>query len=148
MRPKSSTSSATIIAIIVLALIILVESIALTITLTNYFGLFSSEIDYDTATESDYIYPGNNFNYSKDGKLISMDAKCASDDYGYILFSKDNTFQQYNNSNELIDKGSYTITNSIVISLTNNSSKRLLSFDGFRLADEEVMYDCEDSANE
>ncbi len=128
-----------------LAAIVLVESIALLVTLTNYFSAvnnyFAVEPD-DVINEEAYV--DNTYVFDKDGNLSAMELICTSTAGNKYVFNKDNTFVQSDSSSNQTGSGSYSITNDSLISL--NNSDHVLYYDGFSVADGTTLYSCEEVA--
>ena len=140
----TSNSKLPIIISIVLAVIVVIESIALVITMNQYL---STPVEETAVTEEDtdenedepvdenYVYDNNDY-------LIAMNANCKAPDGSTIVLDIANN---YTATGTLTGSGTYTVVNESLISLSNNSN--VLYYDGWNLADGLVIYTCEQTNN-
>lgn len=133
---KSSSKALPIVAII-LAVTVLVESIVLAITLTNYFASFSGseEAPIDESSSSD-----NTYSYDADGDLIGMSLTCTAQDGSSYALKATGSYQQLNNLGIVVNSGTYTLNNGSLISFSDND--KVLYYDGFDIADGLNIYEC------
>ena len=141
---SSSASKLPLVIAIALAAITLVESIALVITLSNYFAITSGEdegyeVPVDEVVDANYVYD-NNYD------LTAINFTCTAEDGSYYNLTTDNQFEQYNGAGSLAASGSYTIKNDSLISLSG--SNKVLYYDGFDIADGLTVYICEEVVTE
>ncbi len=142
-EPTTNNSKLPLIVAIVLGVITLLETIALIISLTNRPTTTSFEEgdEYlEEANVGDDDYAGN-FNYDNELNLTSFNATCTSNDGASYSFNISN---KYNFSGSPAASGSYTITNSDLISLTD--SNKVLYYNGIYVADGLTVYMCEEPA--
>lgn len=135
-----SGSKLPIVIAIALAAIVLVESIALIITLGNYFSLTNNsgteEIEMDNAyqEDSDYVYNDND-------ELTAIKLTCEAPDGSYYVFDVNNKYEEHNSTSAIANSGTYKITHDKLISLSNGD--KILYYDGFEIADGLTIYSCE-----
>lgn len=132
----------------ILGAIIILQSIALIILMTNYFSLTNSsdeeageieEETEETEEESPYVYNENN-------ELTAMTATCTAEDGTSLVLTKSKNYEEYDASSSLTGSGTYTITRDSVFSFNKSSGKsRTLFYDGYTLTDGTVFYDCEEA---
>lgn len=146
MESTNASSNKLPLAIaIALAAITLVESIALVITLNNYFSITNEEVtDYETSIEEEPI--ADAYVYDDDYNLIAFDLICTTEDGSYYSFSSDKKFEQHNAIGAISNSGSYTIANDSLVSLSNGN--KVLYYDGFDIADGLTIYTCEEVVTE
>ncbi|MDO5451476.1 MAG: hypothetical protein Q4F56_00085 [Candidatus Saccharibacteria bacterium] len=148
ISPKpSSNSKLLIIAIIVLSIILLVESIALIITLNNYFSNMEYEYVEEDLGEATEI-PDSNYVWDEEGNLVAFDISCTSGNGSRYVLNKDGKYQEYDNSSTLVDLGTYTIINNGIIPLTSTrtTEEKVIYYDGFDLAHNTTIYHCEEGS--
>ena len=151
---SSSSSKLPLVISIALAAIILVESIALLITITNYSNAVNEYFSYDGdagevvdeggvdgTTEDDYVYDDN-------GNLTAMEINCTNESGTKIKLDKSNKLEILDSNSNVTNSGSYTILRDSVISLTGSSNDRTFYYDGLILADGTTIYDCEETVSE
>lgn len=132
-----------VIISIVLAVIVVIESIALIFIVNNPSS--GTEEDYDVddgyiEEEEDYV--DNNYAYDDNDNLIAMNASCKATDGSTITLD---TSGKYTATGPLAGSGTYTITNDSLISLSG--SDKILYYDGWSLADGLTIYSCEETDN-
>ena len=133
---KSSSKTLPIVAII-LAVTVLVESIVLAITLTNYFAFFSGSED---EAISEIALSNDTYSYNTSGDLVGINLTCtASDNFSYDL-DIDGSYQYFNNSGITVNSGTYSISSNKIISL--DDSDKTLYYDGFNIIDGVTIYEC------
>ena len=141
----AGTNKLPLVIAIVLAAITLVESIALIITLSNYFALINEEPEgYEVPVEEPS--EDDTYIYDDDYNLTAMNLTCVAEDGSSYELSTDNQFKQYNGAGSLAASGPYTVTNDSLISLSG--SNKVLYFDGFDIADGLTVYSCEEIVTE
>lgn len=133
-----------IIISIVLAVIVVVESIALIITMNNYLAIVDEVPAYDE--DEGYIEDeegeeaiDNNYVYNDSDALVAMNANCKATDGSAITLD---TSGNYTATGPLAGSGTYTITNDSLISLSG--SNKVIYYDGWDLADGLTIYSCEE----
>ena len=146
----SGASKLPLVISIALAAVILVESIALVITLSNYFSLVNGGGEYEDSVIADDIEDDNSFVYNDDYNLTAMNITCIAGDGAKFVFAIDNNYQQYNASSSVINSGTYSITNDSLVALSNSSNQqgKVLYYDGFTIADGLTIYNCETNTTE
>ena len=147
--PSTGSNKVLLAVTIALIVITLVESIALVITLSNYFSITTAdEEDYGTPSNEETTDDSNvgSFIYDDDYNLTSFSLNCIADDGAYYNFGTDNKFEQYNGAGSLAASGPYSITNDNLISLSG--SNKVLYYDGFEIADGLTIYTCKEVATE
>ena len=128
------------ITIAILAFVILVESIALAITLNNYFSLVNDE-DTDNVVEGDIDLSDDNHVYDDEDNLKSIQSICTAESGMSYSLDNSNKYKQSDSSGTVIDSGDYKIVNYDLVSLSNND--KVLYYDGTSLADGLIIYTCE-----
>ncbi len=153
---KDDSSKLPWIVSIVLAIIILIESIALAIVLVNYFNIVNAE-DAEwapEASEEDTSLENNtndeNFIYDDDYYLTAANLKCTNDDGAMIVLDTSNNFKRYDNASALIDSGNYSIKDDGLISVTSNGSDngKVFYYNYASIADGLTIYNCEEDNTE
>lgn len=147
VKAPSTGSNKVLLAItIALTVITLVESIALVITLSNYFSIVNGEDDAAYEIPSEEGYANEAYTYDDEYNLISVNLDCVAEDGAAYELRADNKFEQYNGAGSLAASGPYTITNDSLISLSG--SNKVLYYDGFEIADGLTIYTCKEVATE
>lgn len=128
----------------ILAVVVLVESIALIITLNNYFSFFGENNSYgEEAATTEDGYTDGNFIYDANDNLTAMNLTCTTEDGRSYGFSIDGKYQQLSGPDILSSFGTYTITNDTLIALNNSANNgKVLYYDGLNLADGLTIYEC------
>ncbi|MBQ6414390.1 hypothetical protein IJI28_02100 [Candidatus Saccharibacteria bacterium] len=128
----------------ILALIVVVESIALSFLLVNYFN---EEEDYPTdLVRGDKNTEEGVFYYDKEGYLIAFVLTCTSEEGTKYLFQSDNQYQKYNGA-ELLTTGTYSISENVVVDLKSSTDEETKYFyDGFSIENDTESYECEDES--
>lgn len=142
------TNKFPLIIAIALAAVTLVESIALIITLNNYFSYVNDDYIEEDDTE-DIVTQYDNYVYDDDYNLTAINLTCKNDDGTSYVFTTDGKYQALNSSSSLSNFGTYTITNDSLISLNNtDGTNKVLYYDGFSVADGLTIYSCEEPTTE
>lgn len=143
VAPPSQPSKLPMVIIAALSIVLVVESIALTITLINYFAITSSEKISDNyqpiAVESPNT--GNSYIYDQDDNIIAMSATCTNENGASFVLDTQKNFKEYSASGSLTNSGTYSMSNGFIVSLSGDS-KRNLYFENTVLAEGDVIYDC------
>lgn len=129
---------------IALAAITLVESIALVITLNNYFS-YSDDYGEDEGYVANSYYDSV-YSYNDDGDLTAMNLSCAAEDGSYYKLDTTNKYEFHNTTGAIAGTGTYAVTNDSLISLSG--SDKVLYYNGFDIADGLTIYTCEEIATE
>jgi hypothetical protein len=132
----------------VLAAIVLVESIALIIMISNYSIANNEYFSEDTTEIESEDGDDNAFVYDEDGNITAMEIICTNESGGKITLNKSNKLEISDANSTLIDSGNYTVVRDSIISFTGSGNDRYLYYDGIFLADDTVIYDCEETINE
>ena len=142
----TNTNKLPLIIAIVLAVITLIESIALIITSSNYSALLNRESneEYEAPVENDFVDEA--YAYDDDYNLTALSFVCTAEDGSRYILGIDNKYEQYNGGDSLVSSGSYTISNDALISLSDNN--KVLYYDGINIADGLTVYNCEEVAAE
>lgn len=137
----TGNSKLPLIIAIVLAVVTLIESIVLIITLTNYFSFFNTngeeEEYYEEVPVDEEAYIDNNYNYDSEFNLTAFNVTCTSNDGASYTFDLTNN---YSYSGTPSSTGTYTINDSDLISLSN--SDKVLYYNGVSVADGLTLYTC------
>ena len=148
--PETSKSNIklSLIIIIVLSIALLLESIVLIVTLSNYFDLTGSN-DEESLEESTVLVDPN-YTWDEEGNLASMEVTCTADDGSRFVLGKDGKYQEYNSSSTEIDSGTYTISSDSLVSLssTKTTGEKVLYYTGFELAYNTTIYNCDEETAE
>ena len=140
-KPKQS-SSLPLITSLILAIIVLFESMALVVALVNLFNDNNdeTEIIYNTGEDADEYY-----SYDDKGDVSAFSVTCTSEDGAQYIFEKNQQYKVYDNESELLDSGTYSIIRSDIIVLGESAEEnKNLFYDGVNIIDNLVFYECED----
>lgn len=151
LRESTGGSKLPLVIAIALAAVTLVESIVLLITLTNYFSYLNDMSEGDTAiTPEDDSYLSSIYTYDNNDHLVAMNLTCKAEDGAYYVFTTEKKFEQHNTTGAVTSSGTYTITNDSLISIpsANGTESKTLYYDGFDVADELTIYECEENVTE
>ncbi len=151
---SGSSSKLPLVISIALAAIVLVESIVLLITISNYSNAvnnyFSDEVDEGEVVEGGVIDNDtveDDYVYDDEGNLTAMEITCTNESGTKIKLDKSNKLEILDSSSNVTASGSYTILRDSVISLAGSSNDRTFYYDGLILADGTTIYDCEEEVN-
>lgn len=153
MSPMATTTTGDtnklpLIIAIVLAIVTLIESIALIIALSNRPSVqteTSENDDYQTPiAHDDYIRSA--YVYDDDYNLIAVNFSCVADDRSSYILTASNYFEQRDSAGSVTASGDYSISNDSLVSLKD--SGKVLYYDGFNIADGLTIYKCEEVATE
>lgn len=136
-------SSLPLVIAIILAIIVLIESIVLIIVLANLFGGYVSDLDvtYEISDDEEEYYI-----FDDQGDISAFSITCTSDDNSQYSFGKNQQYKAYNAESELLDSGSYSIIRSDIIVLGEPSTNnKTLFYDGANVVDDLVFYECEET---
>ena len=139
---------------IILAAIILIESIALVIFLIIHFNMVNNTYEIEDVEIPEYSneetvieedVSDSNYIYDENYNLTAANLTCVADDGATIVLDTSNNYERYDGSSSTIDSGSYTIKNDSLISLKTSGSDngKVLYFDSTTIADDLIIYDCE-----
>ena len=142
-------SKVPLITTIVLAVVVLVESIALVLALVSLGQANSGEYysdeeisdEGDVDGESDYVF---NDNYD----LVALNVACDNQESGNkIELTTSNGYKLSDASGSVISTGTYSLLrDSIVVVKPSSGSESTLYYDGIVLADGTTIYECGDTA--
>ncbi len=147
MEPGGSSKLPLIVSAI-LAVIVLIESVALIIMLSNYSTANNEYFADDTTEIGSEDGTDDTFVYDEDGNITAMEITCTNENGAKITLSKSNKLEIFDANSTPIDSGDYTITYDSIISFTGSGNDRPLYYDGSFLADDTVIYDCEETIDE
>ena len=140
---SSENSKLPLIVAIVLAIVTLVETIALIISLTNRPTTSVSEpeedVYYGEVPVNGEEYSDENYTYDDELNLIAFRATCVAENGSSYSFDISNNFTYSGDSSS---NGTYTISDSDLISLSNND--KVLYYNGISVADGLTIYNCEE----
>lgn len=139
---QPTTSKLPLVIALALACIVIVESIALLITLTNYFSITSPEQNSDQVIAAEDYQTNNSYLYDQDENLISVKTNCTDDKGVSYRFDTNNTVSIYDESNSLVKSEEYSVTHNNLITFSSDPN-HVFYFDGFTLADGLHVYSCE-----
>lgn len=139
--PVSQPSKLPLVIIIALSAVLLVESIALTITLTNYFSIINEEPVEQPPLAVEIPGSDGYFLYDQNDELVAMNVTCASNNGAYFVFDSDKNYKEYDTSNTLASSGTYSIANSFIVTLSGDNNRKLYH-DGSNLAEGDTVYSC------
>ena len=145
-----------LIVSIVLAMAVLVESIALIVFAVNYgevldlYGedLVESELDVnDDSPEA--LSEGSIYNFDENYMITAFDLTCVADDGMKYSFTKAGDYEKTDDSSNIIDSGTYSILNGSVVVLNNsdgsaNDKKKATYYDGAYFIEDTTFYTCEE----
>ena len=144
---SGGSSKLPLIVSAILAVIVLIESVALIIMISNYSTANNEYFADDTTEIGSEDGTDDTFVYDEDGNVTAMEITCTNENGAKISLDKSNKLEILDSSSKATDSGSYTILRDSVISLTGSSNDRSLYYDGSFLADDTVIYDCEETIN-
>ncbi len=137
------SSKLPLIVAAILGVVTLVESIILIVTLINFFQAVNPEEEVITS-EDTYLDIGEDglSGYDDEGNLIWLNLTCTNKESGdkYVLTESKNF--QFSGSSQT-NSGTYTITNDSLISLSGANGNKVIFYDGYSLADQLTVYDCD-----
>ena len=142
MQPAeaSGSSKLPLVISVALAVIVIVQSIALIITLTNYFSIANGEAEYSDVEEEPVIsddYNDSDYVYDSEDNLTAVNITCKGSNGASIQLTTDNKYQSGS------DYGTYTIIRDSIVPVTSSDgTKKVLYYDGVILADGTTIYDC------
>ena len=150
MADNTSSGKLPLIISIALAAVVLVESIALLVTLNNYFSIVNGGEDTEEITVESEEENDGTYVYDNDYNLTAMNVTCTSENGAKFVLTGSNNYQELNSDSSQIGSGSYSILNDSLVSLSgsNNNQGRVLYYDGFSLADGTTLYQCEENISE
>ncbi len=137
-----------ILIIVILAIALLAESIALAIISGNYFAETNNAESFYEDSEDDTDTESNTYLYDDDGYLIAMELTCTNESGVKYQFYANKRYEQYGQNSELLDSGTYQILEDKIISLTPTNqpnNEKSLYTTGFMLAEGTTVYDCDES---
>ena len=143
----SASGKLPLIIAVALAAVLLVESIALVITLTGYISANSEEFsEEESYISDDEIADDKNYVYDADYNLTALGITCKNSNGDYYKLTTDNKYEQYGSSG-LTSSGTYSVNRDRIISLTATDGKdRVLYYDFAILADGNTIYECGEDA--
>ena len=140
-KPQTLPSKFFIILIACLSFIIFLQAIALIFFITNFTAASTENASEDTGSTARETV---NATFGADGELSTFNAVCTADNGAYFKIFKSGTYEQYDNSSNLINSGDYSMIKGIIMS---TSPDHTLYYDGYYLADGTTIYDCEADNN-
>ena len=155
LKTSANTSVAPLVIAIILALVVLIESIALAIFAVNYGealdlygGDYSSEIEYDSVSDSpEALSEASSYNYDDDYNITAFDLTCTTDDGSKYTFTKSKSYQKTDASSNSTSSGSYSIINSgaVVLNSSNTNEEKIVYYDGYDIIEGTTFYACEEN---
>lgn len=145
-----------LIVSIVLAMVVLVESIALTVFAINYgevldlYGDDVADSEFDTNDDSpEALSEGSIYNFDENYMITAFDLTCVADDGIKYSFTKAGDYEKTDDSSNIIDSGTYSILNGSAVVLNNsdvpNGDKKMVAYyDGAYLIEDTTFYTCEE----
>lgn len=140
-QPTASSPNLPLIVAIILALVVLVESIVLVFFGINFFG--SHDDDYVPLEESsDINTEDGSVKYDDADTITALNLKCSGDD-GFTITFDDTMNYVTTGSSQLGESGTYSIVNGEAIVLNSNTGQeRVVYFDDFSIVDGIKFYSC------
>lgn len=132
------SSGKLIIIAAILAVGMVLESIALVIAISNYSSLVDENAEEASEVPIEDTYDETKFVYDENYNLLAVDLKCTAENGSTFTFNLDKGYKQHDSTGD--SSGTYTITNDSLISLSG--SDKILYYDGFDVADGLTIYDC------
>ncbi len=138
------SSKLPLIVAAILGVVTLVESIILIVTLINFFQLANPGEEDVITSEDTYLDIGEDgtSGYDDDGNLVWLNLTCTNSESGDKYTLTESGSYQFSGSSQT-GSGEYTIVNDSLISLTGASGNKVLFYDGYSIADELTLYDCD-----
>ena len=132
--------------VVVLAVMILFETIVLSIVLVNASDSNDS-YDFET-TEDDIVVEDFDVDlgeeYDEEGNVVAIEQKCTSDGGEKFEFKYDKKYKRYGKDGDLVDEGSYDMVNGSLLALKDGTEAgRVLYYDGYSVADGLTLYYCD-----
>lgn len=155
-RTQSSAEakpSLALIVAIILAITVLVESVALIVFAVNYGEVLDlygdTGIEYPEEPTSDSpeeLSSDSDFDYDDDLNITAFNLTCTNEDDSQYVFTKSGTYQKSNSASNAIDSGTYSIINSgaIVLDSANQSEDKIVYYDGYDIIEGTSFYTCDD----
>lgn len=154
--PKS-TSNASVIQltiIIILAIIVLIESVALAIFIVNYgevldlYGDYETEYNEETIDDSpEALSQSSSFSYDKKYNITAFNLVCTAEDDSKYTFSKSGEYQKSSSSSDSTESGIYSIINSgaVVLNNPNQTEDKIVYYDGYDIIEGVTFYTCKET---
>lgn len=151
-KTTTSATSLPLILSILLAIVVLVESVALVIFAINYGAVLDlyGETEYDENTTGtndspDALNEGAVFSYDENYNITAFEITCTAEDGSKFAFTKSGTYQKTDSSSNSIDSGNYSITNgsAVILKSANNPGDKIVYYDGYDVIEGLSFYTCE-----
>ena len=146
-KPTSNPSTLPMVVAIILGIIVLVESVALTVFAVNYgvtLDLYGDEgFEYD-ADSSENVSEEDSIQYDEDYNIVAFDLDCVAEDDSRYTFTKSGSYQKTDNNSNLLDSGTYSVINDAAVALKSASQGNAESvyYDGYNIVEGVTFYDC------
>lgn len=147
--PSTSGSVLPLVIAIILAFIVLIESIVLAIFAVNYFTPEEEFEDITTVNDSpEALSAAGSYTYDANYGITAFNLTCTSDDGATFTFTKAKEYQQTDTSSNPVSNGTYSIINSgaVVLDDPNTSGEdKIVYYDGYNIIDGVTFYACEEN---
>lgn len=145
-KPPRSKVNVPVIISIILAIIVLIETIAICIMVHNHFA--STNEDFYEVIELEEA--NDDILLDEEKRLVAMNLTCINDSGDYFTFSTDSTFEEYDSTSNLLGSGTYSVFNDSIIILNNPDGvqERTLYYNWLNLANGTTLYDCRTDSDE
>lgn len=142
-------SKKAIVIIAVLALTVVVETVALIATSSNNSQNVEAENPEEVIDDSELgkdFTDDDSYAYDESDNLVSMNVSCTSKDNARYVFTKLNNYEEYDSNNVKIKAGTYEIIHDGIVVLKDaNNNEQVLYFDGFDIAKGTDFYTCKNN---
>ena len=151
----TSSSKLPLVVSILLAIIVLVESVALIVFAINYaevLDLYGEDVavEYDSSKDSpEDLSENSNFTFDNDYNVTAFNLECVSEDDAKYSFTKAGEYKKTDKTSAVTDSGSYSIVNSGAVILNSRSDaiggeKKIVYYDGYNIMDGLNFYTCDE----
>ena len=151
----NGSSKLPLVVSILLAVVVLLESVALIVFAINYaevLDLYGGDVvaEYDSSKDSpEDLSENSNFTFDKDYNVIAFNLECVAEDDTKYSFTKAGEYKKTDKTSAVTDSGSYSIVNSGAVVLnggsdTANGEKKIVYYDGYNIMDGLDFYTCDE----
>lgn len=144
---KPNKSFLPIIISIILAFVVIIETIAL-VSISNKSANSSDDEEISrvsTANDSAEDISDARLTFDENYTIVALEFACIADDGAKYEFTKTKTYKHTDASSTVIDSGTYSIVNggAVVLNETDPTKQRIIYYDGYYIMEGLDFYGCE-----
>ncbi|MBQ6414609.1 hypothetical protein IJI28_03255 [Candidatus Saccharibacteria bacterium] len=152
LKIATNTSKPHLAITIILAIIVLIESVALAILAFNYGEVLdlygNNEPEYNETTNNDSpeaLSNDNDFTYGENYEVTAFNLICTNGDGSKYTFTKSKNYQKTDTSLGSTESGTYSIVNggAVILNNPNQTEEKIVYYNGYDIMEGTTFYTCD-----